>query len=101
MVLDFRDLMEIRVADAFIRAGISAIKVRAAIQIAREELGRDHPLSTDRFRTDGRKIFLHVIETDPDGQERERLLNMAFDVPESSVRRAVEFEGSLSQRMAA
>ncbi|PDT41046.1 MULTISPECIES: hypothetical protein [Sinorhizobium] len=176
LVLDFRDLMEIRVADAFIRAGISAIKVRAAIQIAREELGRDHPLSTDRFRTDGRKIFLHVIETDPDGQERERLLNIfrrqyefkgiidpilktgdfaengdpllwwpggrrlnvvvdparsfgqpidaassvptaildaaakqegivgaarAFDVPESSVRRAVEFEGSLSQRMAA
>jgi hypothetical protein len=62
--LGFRDLMEVRVADAFIRAGVSAIRVRATITAAREVIGQDHPLSTDRFRTDGREIFLHIIETD-------------------------------------
>jgi uncharacterized protein (DUF433 family) len=74
--LSFRDLMEVRVADAFIRAGVSAIKVRAAINLARLEIGQDHPLATNRFRTDGREIFLSVIETDEQGLERERLLNL-------------------------
>ncbi|MCM2475388.1 hypothetical protein HGO38_18055 [Rhizobium sp. CG5] len=176
LILGFRDLMEVRVADAFIRAGVSAIRVRTAIQIAREALGQDHPLSTDRFRTDGREIFLRIFETGPDGEERERLLNLfrrqyefkgiidpilktvdfgedgnpllwwpggrrlnvvvdpsrsfgqpidasssvptnvlaaaaqqegiigaarAYEVPEASVRRAIEFETSLGQRMAA
>lgn len=74
--LGFRDLMEVRVADAFIREGVSAMRVRATIEIAREMLGQDHPLSTDRFRTDGREIFLRVIERDEDGNEREKLLNL-------------------------
>lgn len=85
LFLGFRDLMEVRVADAFIRAGVSAVRVRAAIHIAREAIGRDHPLSTDRFRTDGREIFLRIIETGPDGEEREHLLNL--------FRRQYEFKG--------
>jgi hypothetical protein len=74
--LGFRDLMEVRVAAAFISAGVSAIQVRRAIEVAREVIGRDHPLATNRFRTDGREIFLHIIETDEAGQKRERLLNL-------------------------
>ncbi|MCD1266692.1 hypothetical protein B5M44_19070 [Shinella sumterensis] len=75
-ILGFRDLMEIRVADAFIRAGVSSIQVRAAIDYAREVLGEDYPLSAERFRTDGRSILLRVFEKDADGVERERLLNL-------------------------
>lgn len=74
--LAFRDLMEIRVADAFLRAGVSAIQVRAAIVYAREVLGEEYPLSTERFKTDGRSILLKVFEKDADGVERERLLNL-------------------------
>lgn len=74
--LGFRDLMEVRVADAFIREGVSARRVRSAIEIARKELQNSHPLSTNRFRTDGREIFLQVIETDEDGNKREWLLNL-------------------------
>lgn len=85
--LGFRDLMEARVADAFIRAGVSAIKVRAAIIAAREAIGQDHPLSTNRFRTDGREIFLHIIQEDGDGEKREQLLNL--------FRRQYEFNGVL------
>jgi uncharacterized protein (DUF433 family) len=85
--LGFRDLMEARVADAFIRAGVSAIKVRAAILAAREAIGQDHPLSTNRFRTDGREIFLHIIQEDSDGEKREQLLNL--------FRKQYEFNGVL------
>jgi uncharacterized protein (DUF433 family) len=85
--LGFRDLMEVRVADAFIRHGVSAHRVRAAIAEARHLMQQDHPLSTNRFRTDGREIFLHIIETDSDGVERERLLNI--------FRKQYEFKGIL------
>lgn len=74
--LGFRDLMEARVVDAFIREGISAIRIRRAIQVAAEMIAESHPLATNRFRTDGREIFLQVIETDEHGRERERLLNL-------------------------
>lgn len=83
--LGFRDLMEIRVADAFIKLGVSARRVRSAIVEAQRMLTQTHPLSTNRFRTDGREIFLHVIETDDDGTERERLLNL--------FRKQYEFKG--------
>jgi uncharacterized protein (DUF433 family) len=74
--LGFRDLMEVRIADKFINEGLSAQRVRSAIQLARTLIGGDRPLSTDRFRTDGREIFLRVVETDEHGEERERLLNL-------------------------
>lgn len=74
--LGFRDLMEVRIAAKLISCGISSQRVRAAIQLAREMVGADHPLSTDRFRTDGRSIIFRVIETDEHGEERERLLNL-------------------------
>lgn len=74
--LGFRDLMEMRVADRFISLGVSPQRIRAAIRSAREIIGEDRPLSTDRFRTDGRDIFFRVIELDERGEEREHLLNL-------------------------
>lgn len=68
--------MEARVANAFIKAGVSSIRVRAAIQVAKEVIGEPRPLSTNRFRTDGREIFLHIVEEDEDGVKREQLLNL-------------------------
>jgi uncharacterized protein (DUF433 family) len=70
--LGFRDLMEVRVANAFISRGLSAQKVRRAIEIAREMIGEERPLSTARFRTDGRTVFLQVLEQDGD----ERLIDL-------------------------
>jgi hypothetical protein len=74
--LGFRDLMEVRVAAAFIKLGLSSVRVRSAILLAREALGQDHPLSTNRFRTDGRDVFVSVVERDETGREKERLLNL-------------------------
>ena len=64
--LGFRDLMEVRVAAAFIKQGLSPQKVRRAIQIARDLFGKDHPLSTKNFRTDGRSVFLQLSEEEGD-----------------------------------
>ena len=44
--LGFRDLMEVRVANAFISRGLSPQKVRRAIEIASELLAEERPLST-------------------------------------------------------
>jgi len=64
LFLGFRDLMEVRVAAAFIRAGLSPQKVRSAIKIARGVIHDDHPLSTTWLRTDGRSVFLQIAEQD-------------------------------------
>jgi uncharacterized protein (DUF433 family) len=64
IALGFRDLMEARVADAFISRGLSPQKVRRAIELARELTGEERPLSTARFRTDGRTVFLQMLAED-------------------------------------
>lgn len=76
VILSFRDLMETRVVDAFIRMGVSAIRMRAAIRLAQDVMSESHPLASNRFRTDGREIFLQVIDKDENGAEREQLLNL-------------------------
>ncbi len=62
LFLGFRDLMEIRVANAFIKQGLSPQRVRRAIEVAQEIVGDERPLSTTRFRTDGRTIFLQIAQ---------------------------------------
>lgn len=74
--LGFRDLMEVRIADSFIKAGVPPRRVRAAIQLASQVIGDARPLSTDHFRTDGRNIFIKTIERGDDGAEREQLLDL-------------------------
>ena len=65
--LGFRDLIEVRVVNALIEAGLSAQKVRRAIGIARDRYGIDRPLSTRRFRTDGKHVFLLLAD---EGQDK-------------------------------
>jgi uncharacterized protein (DUF433 family) len=60
--------MEVRVASAFINRGMSPQKVRRAIEIARAIIGEERPLSTAKFRTDGRTVFIQL--TKEDGSDR-------------------------------
>lgn len=62
--LGFRDLQEIRVAATFIAQGLSPQRVRQAVELARDLVGDARPLSTARFRSDGRTVFLQVVEED-------------------------------------
>lgn len=59
--LGFRDLIELRFVDAFIRAGLSLITIRHCLEYARECVDDDRPFSTRRFQTDGRGIFLDSL----------------------------------------
>ena len=67
LYLGFRDLTEIRVIDAFVKAGLSPNGIRRAIHLARDLVGVDRPLSTERFRTDGKRVFLLLDDDGSDG----------------------------------
>ena len=92
--LSFRDLMEARVAARFVERGLSAQKVRRAINLAREVVG-DRPLSTTWLKTDGRAVFLQAAtET---GSEP-KVINLftrqfAFNAIIERTLRDVEFDG--------
>ncbi len=60
--LGFRDLLEIRVVNAFVEAGVGLPTIRKALVRASALLSSDHPFSTARFRTDGRGIFLELSD---------------------------------------
>jgi uncharacterized protein (DUF433 family) len=75
LVLTFRDLTELRVAQSLLSHGISPQSVRQAIQKAKYILGDERPLSSAKFRTDGRAIFLEIADEE-NVDEREQLLDI-------------------------
>ncbi|KRE21383.1 hypothetical protein ASE66_28535 [Bosea sp. Root483D1] len=66
LYLGFLDLVQSRMASAFIAAGLSPQKVRRALILARELIEHDHPFATSRFRTDGRTLLLEALGEDED-----------------------------------
>lgn len=62
--LSFADLIELRVVKAFRRAGISLQAIRYAISFAEDKFGVERPLSTLRFKTDGKEILIDALEKD-------------------------------------
>lgn len=58
--LGFRDLMELRFVASFREAGLSLQAIRLALDRATEIVGHDHPFATERFRTDGKGMFLEL-----------------------------------------
>lgn len=60
-VLGFHDLLELRTVARFIEQGVSLQVIRATIDVAREALG-NYPLHSQRFVTDGKRIFLEAVE---------------------------------------
>lgn len=97
--LGFRDLMELRTAHLFMKAGVSAQQIRRAISEARAIVGKAHPLSTTRFRTDGRTIFLEIASESNDVQLLDlfRKQYTFSRIIEASLK-GVEFEGVTPRR---
>jgi uncharacterized protein (DUF433 family) len=95
LALGFLDLMEIRFVDAFLKAGLSLVKVRRAAKLAKELVGRDHPFSTQKFRTDGKRIF---AELSHDARGEKSMLDLdrsqfgIYDVILPSLLKGVEFD---------
>ena len=59
--LGFRDLIELRFVNAFVKAGLRLQTIRRCLSYARECANDDRPFSTRRFQTDGRTIFLETL----------------------------------------
>jgi uncharacterized protein (DUF433 family) len=66
LALSFRDLLELRFVDAFIRAGVSWRTMRRAHERAQQELKTTHPFCSNRIATDGKNILLRQGEEDSD-----------------------------------
>jgi uncharacterized protein (DUF433 family) len=100
LYLGFQDLIQVRVARAFIAVGLSPQKVRAAIKLGSEILATNHPLSTVRFQTDGKSAIMNVLVEGED----DRLIDLFRDgqylmrkVVEPSLK-GIEFDETLAVR---
>jgi uncharacterized protein (DUF433 family) len=95
LALSFRDLLELRFVDAFIRAGVSWRTMRRAHSKAQTKLKSTHPFCSNRIFTDGRSILLRQAEEDSD----RALINLANDQTEFSrivapFQKEIEFSGT-------
>jgi len=68
LYLGFRDLIELKTLDAFKRLGLSTQSLRRAISEAKVLTEDNHPLSTTKFKTDGKAIFVEVIRDEGETQ---------------------------------
>lgn len=68
--ISFRDLIELRFVNAFVKAGLGLKTIRHCLDFARDVVDNDRPFSTSRFRTDGRTIFLESIEREADSDAK-------------------------------
>src|SRR5271163_2031063 len=59
--LGFRDLIELRFVMAFLEHNVGLNIIRRCLENARSIIGDDRPFSTNRFRTDGKSIFLESL----------------------------------------
>jgi uncharacterized protein (DUF433 family) len=66
--LSFRDLIELRFVKTFRDLGVGLTTIRDCYRRAVEEIHDDRPFSTQKFRTDGKTIFLEITEKDRDGK---------------------------------
>ncbi|WP_346906518.1 helix-turn-helix domain-containing protein [uncultured Roseibium sp.] len=73
--LGFRDLIELKVAIEFVKLGVSANKIRRAIELSRELFQESYPLTADKFKTDGKNIFIKIMEENDGGKIEERIIN--------------------------
>lgn len=62
--LGFRDLIELRFIQAFVRENVDLRVIRSCLEAAREAVHDPRPFSTRRFKTDGRTIFLESLKAD-------------------------------------
>jgi uncharacterized protein (DUF433 family) len=61
-LLGFRDLLEARIVRGFRQLHIGLPTIRACLDYARDVVNDDHPFSTRRFKSDGRRLFLEATD---------------------------------------
>jgi uncharacterized protein (DUF433 family) len=66
--VSFRDLIELRFVKAFRDLGLGLPTIRLCFERAVEEVNDARPFSTQRFRTDGKTIFLEITDGVREGE---------------------------------
>ena len=92
--LGFKDLMELRFVHAFRDEGVSLPVIRRTLEVARERLSAPYPFTCKRFRTDGKRIFMEVVEETGDESlvDVEKQQNVIQKVIGPSLREGVELD---------
>lgn len=97
--LSFRDLIELRFVKAFRDFGLALPTIRECYQRAAEEVQDERPFSTQKFRTDGKTIFLEITEGIKEGKlvDLRRRQNVFRTIVEPSLK-DLEFDASTVAR---
>lgn len=97
--LSFRDLIELRFVKTFRDLGVGLTTIRDCYRRAVDEIRDDRPFSTQRFRTDGKTIFLEITEKDHEGRmiDLKKRQQVFRTIVEPSLR-DLEFEASIVAR---
>lgn len=64
--IGFRDLIELRFIRTFVNGGVPLFLIRRTIQELRERLGVEYPFTSTAFKTDGRRIFMEILDENGD-----------------------------------
>ncbi len=99
--LGFLDLVQAKMADAFINEGLPPQKVRKAILLAQEIVKSDHPFATSRFRTDGKTLMLDALSQHSDDAPLIDLFKRGQYVMKSLIEpslKGIEFDSDMAVR---
>jgi len=99
-VLGFRDLLELRVVREFVNHGVPLLIVRRCLETAQQIYGDPYPMTTHRFATDGKTVFVQVVKG---GVEKElldlRKRQIVFsDIIKPSLFSGIEYQGDFARR---
>lgn len=64
--IGFRDLIELRFIRTFVDTGVPLFLIRNTIEELRERLGNDYPFTSAAFKTDGKRIFMEMLDENGD-----------------------------------
>lgn len=64
--IGFRDLIELRFVRLFVSAGVPLTLIRRTVDELRERLGREYPFTSTSFKTDGKRIFMSLLNDNGD-----------------------------------
>ncbi len=64
--IGFRDLIELRFVRTFVDCGVPLQMIRQAIDELKDRLNRDYPFTSTTFKTDGRRIFMELVDGSDD-----------------------------------
>jgi uncharacterized protein (DUF433 family) len=98
VAVGFRDLMEVRFVDAFLREGVSWQTMRRAHRTAKQRLKTDHPFCTHSFATDGRAILLNEAQAADDKRLVDIVTNQReFDAVVAPFLRELDFADGVAR----